>query len=202
MLKYNSPQYCDQRLNVKNVNMDRKTFMINRYKDKKILHIGCGGGDRYFDDKYNHLHINFINQGMNIDGVDIRKDIIDDMKIKFPNNNFYNSISEIKDEYENEYDVVLLPEVLEHVDNMRLFLDELFSINAKTFFISVPNCEGYKDKFKRIKDNISEEVHPEHYYWFSAYTLFNSVKQYITDMDNTSMFYLQNRWSIAIEINR
>jgi len=197
MLNYKNETYYKQELNVNNIKMSRDDYFVNSLKNKKILHVGCAGGDMYYSNKKRHLHSYLINNGIDVDGLDIRKDIIDELKVKFPNNNFYLELSEIQNKL---YDVVLIPEVLEHIDNARDFLDEMFSIKSKTFLITVPNCEGLFNCFS-YKNNIATElVHPEHYYWFSAYTLYKITKKYIKNMEDVNMFYLQNKASVAIEI--
>lgn len=198
MLEYINENYWKQTLNVESIQIDRLLFFINRFKGKKILHIGCVDGDIFNIDKKSNLHINLINAGLDIDGLDIRTDLIFEMKKEFPNNVFYSSIKEIN----KKYDIVLVPEVLEHVENTRLFLDDIFTIDSEYFFITVPNCEGLKANFISNGNIAIELIHPDHYYWFSAYTLFNITKKYINNMYNVNMFYLQNKSSVAIEIKK
>jgi len=200
MLNYKNENYWKQVLNVNNITINRDAFFINRFKNKKVLHVGCADGDIFYNNKEINLHIKLINNDIDVDGFDIRKDIIDKMKKEYPKNNFYSSLSPIK---KKSYDVVLIPEVIEHIDNIRQFLDKMFSIDSNSFFITVPNCEGLFNNFQKDdKGNSIEFVHPEHYYWFSSYTLFNLVRNYISDMKNVDMFYLQNKSSVAIEIRK
>ena len=164
------------------------------FRKKRILHIGCAGSDVYKNTD-NHLHTTFIRNGFNVDGFDINVTVINVLKKRFPNHDFFSDFSEFKNNY---YDLILVPEVLEHVDNARDFLDSIFEIKSKSVFITVPNFGGALKHIRYENNHTIELVHPEHYYWFSPYTLYNITKKYHKDVVN--MYYLNRKLQVGIEI--
>jgi len=73
----------------------------------------------------------------------------------------------------NQYDIILFPEVLEHIQNpgkALLNLRKICSVNAPAkLCITVPNAFSAAGFFAAIEGN--EIVHPGHYYYFSPATI-------------------------------
>jgi len=71
----------------------------------------------------------------------------------------------------SSFDVVLLGEVLEHLPNPSQIIESMSRIfSSETFFlVTVPNYTSL-DSFAGSL-NEKESVHPDHYYYFSPYTL-------------------------------
>jgi len=70
------------------------------------------------------------------------------------------------------WDVVVLGEVLEHVDNPVLFLQTLnkqLRFFADTLIITVPNAFRYNNI--RYSKRNCEVINSDHRYWFTPYTL-------------------------------
>lgn len=105
----------------------------------------------------------------------------------------YSSYDQIKE----SYDLVLVPEVMEHVPNVQGFLDKIFSINSTEYLFTVPSIFSAQlfcdDAFAL------EMVHQDHKYWFSPYTLFNTMRPYMTSY-NVQMYYLENKSQIGIRL--
>jgi hypothetical protein len=126
---------------------------------KRVLHIGCA--DYPVFDPQNSLHL-FLQEYCDIDGVDEHiEEIAPHCK---------GSISTAID-YDKPYDIVLVPEVLEHVLNAGQFLSSLDRINAPQFVITVPCAYQCRAHFKPQQDSFTEIVHPDHKCWYSPYTL-------------------------------
>lgn len=193
MIKHIKYGYWRNLLNVTSVEDTRANFFSTRYKGKDVLHIGCVDGEIF--DPANNLHLDLQDKGLSVDGLDLLDNADFLAKCK---GSFYKWGEPIT----KNYDVVLVPEVLEHVENCRDFLESVFALEASTYFITVPNCAGLKENFKDEGLFSVENIHPEHFYWFSPYTLFNICRKYIADLNTTTLFYLNNRASIGIEIIR
>ena len=75
------------------------------------------------------------------DGFDISQSALDIAKAKHPDFNFYQGdIRELPDPFKtNKYDLVLLTEVLEHIDDYKKILANIQSMNFKSLIISVPD---------------------------------------------------------------
>ncbi len=101
-------------------------------KGKRFLDVGCGLG--YFSQRAANL-------GAKVIGVDIGKKLIEKAKQRVPKGKFFiASASDLP--FKNEsFDIVLCTEVIEHVDNQRKVLSEIFRVLKKggVFAITTPN---------------------------------------------------------------
>lgn len=100
--------------------------------------------------------------------------------------------------FENNYDLILLPEVLEHLPNPSRALENLkriLQLNPKSsLLVTVPNAYS-KEHFAAAANGI-ESVHPDHYYYFSPVTL----KKIITDAGFSSVeIYLYSHKAIHLK---
>ena len=85
------------------------------------------------------------------------------------------------DEVTESYDLVLVPEVMEHVPNVSDFLAQLQAIDAATFLISVPDafqCRGRHFDYLADSATFVEVVHPDHNVWYTPYTFANTIRKY------------------------
>lgn len=141
---------------------------------KKVLHIGCTDYPLFNPDNNLHLQISTICE--ELDGMDIDEMGIKELKKYYPGT-YFSSFNKIK----KEYDTVLVPETIEHVDNIQLFLNQIESIKSKNYIITAPNCfhSFYNNGYKRNSYPVFQEaVHPDHNCWFSPYTLKNCIEKY------------------------
>lgn len=153
---------------------NRNTYFENFCLDKKVLHFGCT--DWPIFNPENNLHIKLSKSAKIIHGFDIDKKGINNLK-KFVNQEYFSDFSEIKN---SEYDVCLVPETIEHVDNVKIFLEGLSTIKAKLFLITAPNCFANVHMVRNVNgtDEFVEIVHPDHNCWYSPYTLKNQIEKY------------------------
>jgi 2-polyprenyl-3-methyl-5-hydroxy-6-metoxy-1,4-benzoquinol methylase len=91
---------------------DKDRTIENYCKDKTVLDVGCIGQDRNFKEP-NWLHNKVKGWSKEVDGVDILIEQINELK-----RNGYNmySIQELQ-ALKKTYEVVLMADVIEHVDN-------------------------------------------------------------------------------------
>jgi 2-polyprenyl-3-methyl-5-hydroxy-6-metoxy-1,4-benzoquinol methylase len=125
--------YWVQELEVKSIN-NRLNYFIDRCANKDVIHFGCTDWP-IFNPK-NNLHIQLSEHAKTIDGFDIDKEGIENLK-EYVNQNYYSEYSEIP---KKKYDICLVPETIEHVNNIEVFLKNISKINANTFIITGPNC--------------------------------------------------------------
>jgi cyclopropane fatty-acyl-phospholipid synthase-like methyltransferase len=106
-------------------------FILKNYKS--ILDIGCGSGFKLLK----HF------SAYNTIGVEI-KPTIDFLKKKFP----FRSWKLLNEVYGNSFDMVIIADVIEHVENPDLFIKEIFeNINFKSIIISTPDRNLLHSKF-------------------------------------------------------
>jgi hypothetical protein len=153
---------------------DRIPFFEGLCANQNVLHFGCTDWP-IFDPSYN-LHIKLSKVALNIHGFDIDKDGIDNLK-KHVNQPYFSDFKAINNTH---YNVCLVPETIEHVDNVRTFLEGLSTVNADAFYITAPNCfaKAHMDRNFYSKDKIIEVVHPDHNCWYSPFTLKNQIEKY------------------------
>jgi hypothetical protein len=81
----------------------------------------------------------------------------------------------------DSYDVVLVPEVLEHVADMGEFFTQLDSVAFETILITVPDafsCRARHFEYDDSSEVFTEVVHPDHNVWFTPYTFYNVITKH------------------------
>ena len=111
-------------------------FFIERIKNgDNVLDVGCGNGS---------VAISIAKKipDSKVIGIDIDRNNIEFAKQKLKENNLRNLTfihGDIKDQKEIKSEIVILSNILEHIENRPLFLKNIIFIsNAKTFLIRVP----------------------------------------------------------------
>lgn len=163
-------EYFVKYLNVQDSNhMTRYEFLVPFTKDKKVLHVGFV--DYPITDVTNNLHIKLSEHCARLDGYDPNygpESKILDVK----NGQNYNDWNNVPD----DYDLILVPEVIEHVGNVELFLNQISSKKG-TLIVTAPDAFLLYNNFKR-SNIFTEVVHPDHNFYFSPYTLNNTINKY------------------------
>lgn len=165
--------------------VNRVPFFEGIVKDKKVLHFGCNDWP-IFHPEYN-LHIKLAKLAKSIHGFDVDLDGIENLK-KYVNQPYFSEFNQLGG---NKYDVCLVPETIEHVDNVRTFLEALSLVDAKVYYISAPNCFSKKHIERNFygNDEFIEVVHPDHNCWYSPFTLKNQIEKY-SNLRVTEVFLL------------
>lgn len=153
---------------------DRFPFFGDISKNKRVLHFGCTDWP-IFNPSYN-LHIYLAKVANVLHGFDIDKEGINNLK-KYVDQPYFSKIEDIDG---MQYDICLIPETIEHVENIGVFLKDISKVNSKEFYITAPNCFSKKHMERNYYDekNIKEVVHPDHNCWFSPFTLKNVIEKY------------------------
>lgn len=161
--------------------------------DKKVLHVGCSDYPLFSSE--GSLHLQLVPVAKELHGCDPNG--LEELK-KHYDGVYYDSINQIDD----EYDVVLVPNVIEHLKNPGLMVDELFSIPFKKLFVLVPNY-SISEQAVYEKNIFTERVHQDHYAWYSPYTLWNLFKEHIEEWGaSCELNFFDNRSMISILITK
>jgi hypothetical protein len=166
--------------------IEKKSFILEMVKGKSILHIGCC--DSPIFDPNNNLHIKLQSVCDVVDGVDVNENDLKILKEYCPKSDLYSNTNQIT----KFYDFLLLPDVIEHVDNIKEFFQSLKQLKFSTSLITVPNLIGHWQKgfftYQSVDGQCSGEiessedyfeiVHPDHRVCFSPYTIYNCVELY------------------------
>lgn len=132
--------------------------MLTKVKFNNVLEAGCGEGrvTHYIKSTYQ----------CSIQGFDIGEEAVEKAKISYPDIPFcIQSIYELP--YEEEFDLVICCEVLEHLEEYEKALKELFRISKKYVLISVPSEPLWRVlnlcRFKYIKELGNTPGHINHW---------------------------------------
>ena len=148
-------KYWHQVVNAQSIN-DRFEFFKSYCLNKKVLHFGCT--DWPIFDANNNLHIKLSKFTSVLHGFDIDTEGIENLK-NFVNEAYFNDFEQLS---KIEYDVCLIPETIEHVDNVQIFLNNISKIKAGVFIITAPNCFSKENIRRNFYGNqkFIEVVHP------------------------------------------
>lgn len=151
---------------------NRVKFFNEIMAGKKVLHYGCA--DWPIFNQHSNLHATLLATNPNIDGYDIDEETILKMRELsiFNGKNLFYRYEQITE----KYDLLIAPETIEHVLNVEEFILQLSAI-SKTVLITAPNAfyDVHVQRNIATDDTFFEVVHPDHKYWFSPYTLTNTI---------------------------
>lgn len=146
-------------------------------KNKKVVHVGCLDHIPLIEQRVKNnewLHKNLTDNAKKCIGIDTNEEGVQYVKSKFNYNNIISAniaqdiIPELKDD---EWDYILLGEVLEHIDNPVSFLQSIkrnYS-NIKDIIVTVPNILNNYN-YKLSKKGV-EIINSDHRFWFTPYTI-------------------------------
>ena len=150
--KANHGKFWTQKINVKQF-YDRKDYFFPICQRQKVIHFGCT--DYPVFKPHSNLHIQLSTITKELHGFDIDLNGIEELK-RYVNQPFFSSYDELKNKH---YDICLVPETIEHVDNIREFLENLRHVNAEVFIITGPNCFCQENiKRNSFKDGVFNEI--------------------------------------------
>lgn len=147
---------------------------------KSILHLGCVDSPfieaRVAKGLLLHQRLSTINP--DVTGVDLDSGGIEFMRCQLGFKNLYEGNIEKLDELglSKKFDVVLAPEIIEHINNPGLFFSAALNVleNNGQLVITVPNSLFVKNFIHAIFRR--ENVHPDHNFYFSPVTLKHLVE--------------------------
>ncbi|MEL4181277.1 methyltransferase domain-containing protein [Roseateles sp. PN1] len=157
---------------------------------KRVLHVGCVDWPITNLKQSLHLQLDGICE---LDGFDINIEAFEQLQPHLKGRLF----SSWDDVPKDHYDLVLVPEVMEHVPDVQGFLQHLQSLGAAQYVITVPDafsCFRQHFDYSSGAQTFVEVVHPDHNCWYTPYTLANVLRKY-TSWDLQGMWFF-NRMSL------
>jgi len=159
--------------------LDRISWLEDLCRNKKVIHVGCVDHNmETIERKRQHglwLHERLVQSASLCLGIDTHREGILYLREKLGDRNAVSCDLE-KDEcqeiMQGQWDYLLMPEVLEHVDNPVAFLKavrEKFMGRVSRLVVTVPNAFRLIN-FRAAFQN-HECINSDHRYWFTPYTL-------------------------------
>ncbi len=160
----------------------RQEIILSRCCGKKVLHLGCVDAgllqERFTRQELMHQKLALVAD--ELWGVDVNTEGIAFLQSKGINRLIAGDICDVNtfDPLRGMvFDIVLVSEVVEHLENPGLFLDAVSTLMTPEteLIITVPNAFRV-DTLLQLFRGI-EYVHPDHNYWFSYHTLTTLVQK-------------------------
>lgn len=163
--------------------VEREEYLLGMSRGKRVLHFG------FIDSIFlsqkiadgSLLHTRLMAVADSLFGIDIDEDLLASYRaLTGDHRNTVYDIAAGADQpfLQDNYDLVLFPEVLEHVPNPGSVLANLRRVcaaNGAALCITVPN--GFQTEAFIAAMHDRELVHPDHLYWFTPYTLKKLLEQ-------------------------
>lgn len=156
------------------VGMDRIQVFRKICAQRRVLHVGCV--DWPITSLGTSLHVQLDSSCAMLDGFDVHSEAFELLQPKLRGRLFSRW-----EEINEEYDIVLVPEVLEHVPNVAEFLAAINRVRASHVVLTVPDayqCFRRHFGYDNASKTFVEVVHPDHNSWYTPYTLSNTLAKY------------------------
>lgn len=177
--------------------MSKYDYFNTTCSAKNLLHFGCT--DWPIFNPNTNLHIWLAKICENLSGFDIDIEGLVELK-KHVNQPYFSDFEEL---YHKKFDVCLVPETIEHVENIGAFLSNLGKVNAEKFIITGPNCFAPEHMSRNISSSnqFVEVVHPDHNCWFSPFTLKNVITKY-ANLKVDHVYLLEDETMVCCECSK
>jgi mannosyltransferase OCH1-like enzyme len=166
------------------VGVDKVDAFRSLCEGGRVLHIGCA--DWPITDPDSSLHLAIEPYCARLDGFDIHEEALAGLA-PYTRGRLFSRFEDITD----EYDVVLVPEVMEHVAGVEAFLRQLGTLRTDCFLITVPDayqCQQHHFEYAEESETFFEAVHPDHNCWYTPFTFSNTLAKY-TDWQLEKMWF-------------
>lgn len=160
----------------------REEKILDQIRNKKILHIGFVDHLPIVDKKINNnkwFHGFLAKNSQRCVGIDINEEGVNYIKNKYGINDIYTcdiTNPDLDLLLKEKFDVMILGEIIEHVDDPIFFLtkiNKIYKNNVKKIIITTPNSLSYYN-FDRAKRGY-EMINSDHRTLFSYYTLIKTL---------------------------
>ena len=175
LIQRSAGDFFKHRVQIQNVSVRRLEYFKKLIAGKSVLHYGCADWPIFTESR--NLHLNLCKFSDQVDGLDTDSTTIEKMRESglFREGSLYDTPPD------KTYDFLLIPETIEHVNNVEGFIASLKQNchEGTKIMITAPNAfvQSQLDEMKIQDDTYLETVHPDHNYWFSIYTLPNVVEK-------------------------
>lgn len=173
---------------------------VNRFEafrqicaDRRVLHVGCV--DWPLTAMETSLHLFLDRHCAALDGLDVHAEAFPAMQPHLKGRLFSDW-----EQVQDEYDIVLVPEVLEHVPNVAEFLGTIGRVKAPHVVLTVPDayqCFRRHFDYEPGSKTFIEVVHPDHNNWYTPFTLSNTLAKY-TDWKLKGLWFFNGISLLAI----
>jgi len=155
----------------------RNQKILSDCKNKVILHVGAADHP-YHKEKFKNgslFHLQLSKVSKKVIGIDVSKEAVNFLKKEGIKNIYCGDIYSLnKIRRREKFDIILIPEVIEHLPNPGKALESVKKFvknNNKDaeIIITVPNFITWKNIIYSLLGK--ENVHPDHNFWFSFKTM-------------------------------
>lgn len=177
----------------------RPNVIFEIAEEKKVLHLGCTDHLSIIEQKlkagiYLHRQLSYVSKKCL--GVDINSKAAEYLSQHGISNIVIGDITEpgIKEIQSDDWDYLLMAEVLEHINNPVSFLLDIknnYGKNIKGVIITVPNAFGWIHMNSVIYHGI-ESINSDHRFWFTPYTLCKVAHEAGLILDDLIMCIYEN----------
>ena len=189
----------------KTIQVKRKKFVIDYIKDKEVIHIGCTGGllgdveEQNHINSYNKLtdtHYLFSQSARKISGIDISENKINFLKKQGFEDLHVFDICDPNFNLDTKYDVVLFPNIIEHLSNTGLALQNIKKIMHKGSYLLITTNNPF-DILVLLKIFFNyESVHSEHTSYYSYSTMKRTLEMNGLIINNFYYAANEKNWPI------
>lgn len=161
---------------------DRWDFLVDTARGKRVVHVGCLDHEGLVDQKIadgKWLHAELSRVASECVGIDVDNGLITHLAERYGVNNiiFHDlGCGRLPAGLASQWDVVFLPDVLEHIEAPVAFLTSLreaFSATSCRLVVTVPNAFSYDNFYRTLCRE--EWINTDHFAWYSPYTLCKTV---------------------------
>jgi hypothetical protein len=192
-------EFFTQRMVVENYR-DRLPLLRELCAGKDVLHVGCA--DWPIFDPQNNLHLQLAPIARSIAGLDTDTEGLERLRA-FHDGRYYTRVAEV----DRPFDVLLVPEVIEHVPNAGEFLTELDRIDFHLALVTGPNAlirppnPLWHETYRASGNTLVEFVHPDHKCYYSPYTLRNTIES-LTPWSVTRIGTTTNETAVFVQATK
>lgn len=186
--------YFDHRIKTSTsfVHQHRNVMFDHYLRDQSVLHVGFV--DYPVTNPQQNLHVRLASICRELEGYDLNTVGAQVIREHLPadKSSMYHNLSDVPSK---TYDWVIIPDVIEHVDNVRAFLEEMDHVSFHRVMITAPHA--FTDRGRQHGEIYHEKVHPDHNCWYSPYTLSNVVRKF-TKWRLDEVFVFNNNDSVCV----
>jgi hypothetical protein len=171
----------------------RATVFQQLCAGRRVLHVGCV--DWPITNVRNSLHVQLDASCAALDGFDVHPEAFDLLR-PHVRGQLFSRWEDVTD----SYDIILVPEVMEHVPDVATFLQQLDRVKAPHIVLTVPDAyQCMRRHFDYVADSETfvEVVHPDHNCWYTPYTLTSVLGKY-TNWKVDGLWFFNNISLLAI----
>ena len=153
--------------------VDRTEYLCEKARGKDVLHVGCADYpltlERMSSSQF--LHRRLTSSSRSCLGVDLSAEAIDAMKSAGMDNVVCADACALSERFEAEFDVIVAGEVIEHIPNPGIFMEQAAQClrPGGSLVVTVPNAFNILRLWGLLRGR--EIVHRDHCYYFSSKTL-------------------------------